>query len=97
MVTKIRAFEGNTEKLIPISDITGTIQRDRVKVDIASIVGNQVTLNFVPLPNSEFVFVNGLAMTNGAAYDYTLVGAVITFNSGVLTATGNVLINYSHN
>lgn len=97
MVTKVRAFEGNTEKLIPISDITGTIQRDRLKIDIANIVNNQITLNFTPLANSEFVFVNGLAMTDGATYDYTLVGAIITFNSGVLTATGNVLINYSHN
>ena len=96
MSLKVRAFSNNEERLIPISDITGSVQRARDIFEISAIVGMSVTLGFVPLPLSETVVLNGLVMTEGANYDYVLTGKTITFNSGVLTQTGHVLINYSY-
>lgn len=97
MVLKVRAFENNEEKIIPISDITGTINRAREIFDVSAIVAEEITLSFSPLEYSEMVVLNGLVMTNDIACDYTLAGNVITFNSGVLTNSGHVLINYSYN
>jgi len=61
----------------------------------ASIVNSQVMLSRIPESSSQFVFLNGLFMTIGLSYDYTITGAVVTFNSGVLT-TGHVTIKYSY-
>ena len=96
MVQKVRVFENNVEKLVPFSAIVGSVTRGRERIDITTVVANTVTLPNVPQPLSETVFVNGLAMTDGATCDYTIVGNTITFNSGVLTQTGNILINYSY-
>ena len=94
---KVRAFENNNEKIIPISDITGSVNRERHIFNIpADIVGDTITLDFTPLINSEVIFLNGLAMTEGATYDYTRIGAVVTFNHSVLTNSGHVLVNYSY-
>ena len=96
MVLKIRAWENNQEKVIPIADITGTINRAREVHEIADIVGDEITLSFVPLTYSDMIYLNGMMLTEGADYDYTLTGNVVSFNAGVLTQTGHVLINYSY-
>jgi len=96
MTLKVKAWENGQEKIIPLSDITGSVTRDRQIFDIAAIIGDEVTLTYAPQSLSEMVAVNGLIMTEGASYDYTISGAVITFNGGVLTQTGHVLINYSY-
>ena len=93
---KIRAFENNEEKLIPISQITGSITRGREVFDITNIINDEITLANTPLALSEMVVVNGLVMTEGTSYDYVVSGNTITFNGGVLTQTGHVLINYSY-
>lgn len=95
MVLKVRAFENNEEKLIPLSAISTGV-RNRERIDVTTIVGNAITLAFTPLTSSEFVALNGLFLTDGATYDYTISGNIITFNGGVLTQTGHVLINYSY-
>jgi len=98
MVLKVRAFEGNSEKIIPLDLITGSIVRDREIFNIpANIqIGDIITLGFTPIQFSETVIVNGLVMTEGASYDYTISGNTITFNGGVLTQTGHILVNYSY-
>lgn len=97
MVLKVRAFEGNEEKIIPISDITGSVNRGRQIFEIpGDLTGNDATLDFPPLVNSERVVLNGMELTEGASYDYTRVGSVVTFNNGVLTVSGHILINYSY-
>ena len=61
----------------------------------ATIVGDQITLIKIPESNSQFVFMNGVFLTSGSLYDYTIAGSTITFNQSVLT-TGHVTIKYSY-
>ena len=96
MVLKVKAWENNKEKIIPLSDITGSVTRGRDIFDISSISGDQISLAFAPLEYSEIVVVNGLIMTEGAGYDYEITGTTVNFNGGVLTQTGHVLVNYSY-
>ncbi len=63
--------------------------------DVASIVDDIIELVKEPVNNSQFVFLNGVFMTNGANFDYVLTGNIITFNSGVLTNSGHVTVKYS--
>ena len=93
---KVKAWENNKEKIIPLSDITGSVTRGRERFLIENIVGDEINLTFAPLEFSESVVVNGLVMDEGAGEDYVLSGTTINFNGGVLTQTGKVLINYSY-
>jgi len=97
MVLKVRAFDVDGEKVIPISTIVGAVKLGREIFEMGDIVSDTITLLLPPHTNSETVIVNGLVMTEGATYDYTLLNDTLTFNGGVLTQTGHVLINYSHN
>lgn len=65
--------------------------------NISGIVSNTITTAFSIWDNSQFIFVNGLAMTNGNDYDYTMTDQrTIVFNSNVLTQSGHVLVKYTY-
>lgn len=52
-------------------------------------------LTATPLSGSEEVYVNGMLQNAGASNDYTISGATITFQSGAIPQTGDVvLVNY---
>lgn len=70
--------------------------RDRIDVATQIINGNQAVLAHTPIENSETVALNGQVLTDGASYDYTISGNVLTFNSGVLTPTGLLRIVYNY-
>lgn len=59
------------------------------------IINDTITLAREPFENSQFVFLNGVFMTMGADFDYTITGGVIVFNSNVLTNDGHVTVKYS--
>jgi len=97
MVLKVRAWDSNSEVIIPVSDITGSVVRNREIFDIPNDVsGSTITLAFAPQQYSESVILNGLVMAEGPSYDYTISGNVITFNGLVLTNSGHILVNYSY-
>lgn len=60
------------------------------------IIANTITLTNTPQTNSEVLALNGMVLTKGASYDYTISGKVITFNTGVLTSDGHCRINYAY-
>lgn len=66
---------------VPVGDIDG--------------VNDTFTLSQSPASNSLFLFVNGLVQRRAADRDYTLSGAVITFNAGSIPPSGSeVFANY---
>lgn len=95
---KIRAWEDNEEKIIPISNITGTVKKDRLIVDIDQplLLNPVIILPYTPQTYGELVHVNGLLMAEGSNCDYTISGNVITFNVGILPKAGHVQINYTY-
>lgn len=95
---KIKAWDDNKEVVIPISDITGSVQRDRVIIELTQELRDNpvVTLPYSPQTYGETIYVNGIAMTEGSQYDYTIVLNVITFNVGILPKKGHILINYTY-
>lgn len=93
---KIKAWEDSRELLIPISQITNTVQRGREVYDINQALLDTpiITLSEYPLVNGETIVVNGLTLTEGSQYDYTIALNILTFNVGILPKQGHVLINY---
>lgn len=93
---KVRIFQDSKEKLASIDYLLSRELRGRDVVEISSIVDRKITLSEYPISLSEIVFLNGLAMTEGATYDYTISNNEITFNIGILPNSGHVLINYKY-
>ena len=53
------------------------------------------TIDNTPIANTEHVYVNGVLMNQGAGNDYTISGATITFQTGAVPQTGDiVLVSY---
>jgi hypothetical protein len=50
------------------------------------------TIDNTPIANSEHVYVNGVLMNQGAGNDYTISGATITFQTGAIPQTGDVVL-----
>jgi len=69
---------------------------NREVFEITSIVSETIVLAYKPAEYSEFVFVNGVAMTDGSGYDYLINEKTIIFNNGVLTNDGHVLVKYNY-
>jgi len=70
---------------------------DAQPFDVSTITNESVTVSHNIWENSEFVILNGLVLTNGVTYDYTIINDnEIKFNSGVLTNDGHVLIKYTY-
>lgn len=92
---KIKAWQDSREIIINVADLITLGQlRRRHMVKVEDMVNSTIELDYQPLELSEEVYVNGLMMSNGVDLDYTLSGNLVTFNVGVLTQSGNVLINY---
>ena len=70
--------------------------RDLFDIPTQIINGNQAVLAHIPITNTEMVVLNGLVLTEGATYDYTISNNIINFNSGVLTSDGLVRIDYAY-
>lgn len=51
------------------------------------------TLNRIPAPNSETVFVNGIMRRRGANYDYTIYNSTITFMEAP-PSNAQIIVNY---
>lgn len=51
--------------------------------DIDNTTTTSVSLSSVPISGTDKVFWNGVDLTRGASYDYTLSGSVITFHADV--------------
>lgn len=49
------------------------------------------TLAAAPLAGKEMVFVNGVLQNSGTGNDYTISGAIITFLSGAIPQTGDIV------
>lgn len=76
-----------------------TIGQALFQQDIFDITGpgNVFTLSFTPIPNSQVVYYNGLALAPGVTEDYTISGNVVTLNGSIVLANGDkILIVYSH-
>lgn len=50
------------------------------------------TLANTPVTGTVHLFVNGVRMTAGGSADFTISSATITFNSGAIPMTGDVLL-----
>lgn len=50
------------------------------------------TLAFTPTAGTEHVYVNGVLMNQGAGNDYTISSATITFLTGAIPQTGDVIL-----
>lgn len=56
------------------------------------------TLATTPVSNTEMVFVNGVLQNQGAGNDYTISGTTITFLSGAIPQTGDIIrVTYVRN
>lgn len=55
---------------------------------------NQIVLAHIPKVNSERFILNGVELTKGIDYDYTIWENVVTFNNGVLTNDGHIKVTY---
>lgn len=65
--------------------------------EVSAIVANTITVNHDIWESSEFVILNGLTLTVGTTYDYTInTSREIEFNSNVLTSDGHVLVKYTY-
>lgn len=95
---KIRAWDNSKEVIIAVDDITGSIKKGRKIVEIDQALRDNpiITLDDYPLSFSELVVLNGMVMTEGSNYDYTINLNVVTFNVGILPKKGHILINYNY-
>jgi len=57
-------------------------------VDLAIQTAGAVTLLDTPVVNSDFIFLNGMSLTRGATYDYTIAGTTVTFDPSVILNIG---------
>jgi len=65
--------------------------------EVSSIVSDTITVLHDIWEHSEFVILNGVTLTVGATYDYTInTSREIEFNTNVLTNDGHVLIKYTY-
>ncbi len=65
--------------------------------EISTLVDDKIEVLHDIWENSEFVFLNGISMSVGAAYDYTIIGKrEIKFNLNVLTDDGHLLVKYTY-
>jgi hypothetical protein len=49
-------------------------------------------IDFIPASGTEEVFVNGVLQNSGGGNDYTITGTTITFLSGAVPQTGDVIV-----
>lgn len=95
MTLKIKAWEDSKEKVISINElIAAGLQRRRRTYQMGDISNDTILLEYLPIAYTERLVLNGLELTDGVEYDYTMDGQLITFNNGVLTQTGHITINY---
>jgi len=92
---------GTTVQVWSKSTDVGVIADDHVirEVPTGAIdsVNDTFTLAFTPIVGKEEVYLNGILQDEGATDDYTISGAVITFNDPPKGAPGNpdkVLVSY---
>lgn len=88
---------GGTSLTTTITELNalGTIILRETPTGTVDGVNDTFTLASTPFSNTEEVFVNGLLQDPGAANDYTITGAVITFNAGAIPQTGSkVRVSY---
>ena len=64
--------------------------------EVISIVNNEVELSYTPASESEMVVSNGITLTRGLSYDYTIDNKIITFNAGVVPSKGHITIFYHY-
>lgn len=65
-----------------------TYYKTRKVVDAGFLLNNEIELDVAPITDSEFVFLNGLILMDDC---YTLVGATLTFESGLPFKLGHQL------
>jgi len=71
-------------------------QNHYVLVTAGIVSSKQVTIPAIPLSNSESVTLNGAVQYKGSSLDYTITGAVITFQARVtLTVGDEVYVKYT--
>lgn len=62
------------------------------EIPTGSVNGVNDTFTLADTPSALMLHVNGLLQYAGAANDFTLSGATITFNAGAIPQTGDVLL-----
>lgn len=92
--TGIAITNGNGSITIAVSSVVTYVTRE-IPTGTINGVNTSFALAFTPVAGSEEVFVNGILQNVGAANDYTISGATITFTSGAIPQTGDsVLVSY---
>ncbi len=65
--------------------------------NVTTIVNETIGVLHDIWEHSELVAMNGLCLTNGASYDYTISNKKeIIFNNGVLTTDGHIMVKYTY-
>ena len=80
---------------------TGMVPTTSVKGETPTVTNNvaSVTLANTPIVGTLCVFLNGLRQNEGGSDDYTVSGAVVTFNFSLKDVPGNtdvVLVDYEY-
>lgn len=82
---------GGTSLTTTISELNlvGSFATREVPTGTVDGVNDTFTLASTPFAGTEEVYVNGLQQDAGGANDYTISGAVITFNAGAIPQSGS--------
>lgn len=98
MSTKVRVVRNGKEGLAGIDFVLSRKlpNREIFEVNLELRQNKTIELEEQPIGLSESIYVNGIYMTEGIDYDYTIDLKTITFNNLVLPNRGHVTINYKY-
>ncbi len=89
-------YYGDGSHLTGVVSNSSLVKRENPN-GIINGVNTEFYLAHLPVEGSEEIFVNGLLMGCGAAYDYTIFMNHITFNAGSVPKTGwSLRVNYNY-
>lgn len=92
--SNISITNGSGSITIAVTGVITTANKVTREVPTGTVNGSNTTftLAFTPTSGTEEVFVNGVLQNAGAGNDYTISGGTITFLTGSIPQTGDVIL-----